>query len=47
MIREYYDEENSKCIVQYYIIDVDESIKNNKEKYESSIIRRSDINEVF
>lgn len=39
LVREYYDEENAKCIVQDYIIDVDESIKNNKEKYEDKIIK--------
>lgn len=37
LIREYYDEENVKCIVQDYIIDVDEAIKNNKSKYEEFI----------
>lgn len=34
LIREYYDNENAKCIVQDYIINVDESIRNNKERYE-------------
>ena len=37
LIKEYYDEENAKCIVQDYIINVDEAIKNNKEKYENKI----------
>lgn len=37
MIREYYDDENVKCIVQDYIIDVNESIENNKTKYEAYI----------
>ena len=37
LIKEYYDDENVKCIVQDYIINVDEAIENNKEKYENKI----------
>ncbi len=37
MIREYYDNENVKCIVQDYKIDVDKSIKDNKNKYNELI----------
>lgn len=33
MIREYYDNENVKCIVQDYKIDVDKSIRDNENKY--------------
>lgn len=36
-IREYYDEENAKCIVKDYEIDVNESIKNNSTIYEPMI----------
>lgn len=44
LIREYYDDENAKCIVQDYKINVDEAIKNNKQIYENKI-ERSDIND--
>lgn len=45
LLKEYYDEENAKAIVQDYIIDVEESIENNKEKYEKFI--GDDGNEIF
>ena len=38
-------EENAKAIVQDYIIDVEESIENNKEEYEKFI--GDDENEIF
>lgn len=37
LIREYYDAENVKCIVQDYIINVNEAINRNKFKYEEFI----------
>jgi predicted acetyltransferase len=37
LVREYFDDENSHCIVQDYIIDVNKAIEDNKQKYESLI----------
>ncbi len=37
LVREYFDDENAHCVVQDYVIDVDKSIEDNKEKYESLI----------
>ena len=45
LLKEYYDEENANAIVQDYIIDVEESIENNKEEYEKFI--GDDENEIF
>ena len=33
LIKEYYDEENAHCMVQYYTIDVDKAIKENQDTY--------------
>ncbi len=41
MIKEYYDDVNSHCIVQNYIIDVNDSIEKNKDIYEPMISRDS------
>ena len=37
--REYYDEENTHCIVQDYVIDVEKSIEENRQKYEELICK--------
>lgn len=37
LLREYYDEENAKCIVQDYKINVKKSIIDNEEKYNKFI----------
>lgn len=37
LVREYFDDENAHCIVQDYIINVDQSIEDNKEKYDELI----------
>lgn len=37
LVREYYDDVNAHCIVQDYVIDVDDSIEKYKEIYESMI----------
>ena len=34
MIKEYFDDEIAKCLVQDYVFDVDKCIEENKEKYE-------------
>ena len=41
LIREYYDDENAKCIVQDYIIDVDKALENYKDIYCPLISNRS------
>lgn len=40
LVREYYDNENTRCIVQDYIIDVDVAIENNREIYEPLMIKK-------
>lgn len=42
LIREYYDNENAKCIVQDYIINVDESLKKYSKIYEKHISKESE-----
>lgn len=38
LIKEFYEEEEAKCIVQQYIIPVDKAIKEHKDTYRSMII---------
>lgn len=39
LIREYYDDEFAHCIVQDYVIDVKQSIDNNKQKYDGLVCK--------
>lgn len=39
LVREYYDDQNAHCIVQDYIINVKEAIKNTRDELEKKIIR--------
>lgn len=39
LVREYYDDENAHCIVQDYVIDVEKSIEENRQKYEELICK--------
>ena len=40
LVEEWYDDEEYKCIIQKYIIDVDDAINNNKDLYEPKIYRK-------
>ena len=41
LIREYYDDENAKCVVQDYIIDVDKALEDYKDVYYPLISNRN------
>lgn len=44
LIKEYYDEENAGCLVQDYVIDVNNSIEKFREKFEKCIEENEDLN---